>query len=158
MDRLNDVDADRFALAIDRGAADSLDPIEDRIDPEPAELDIARPTNEQLARLARSIHAERYFRNEFLDCDLLGEPVYDMLLMLFAASLEGKRMSVTDLTVSSGVPQTTALRWINVLHDRGYTRRTPNPNDARVVYIEIEPEGRARMTAFLQKAWERRVR
>ena len=61
-------------------------------------------------------------------------------------------MTVSDLTRASGVPSTTALRWMATLQEQGLTRRRLNHLDARVVFIEMETKGRDQVAAFLQKA------
>ena len=110
------------------------------------------PTTEELVAFAKRISAMRGCRNNFLSDDLLGEPGYDMMLALFIADADGHRLTVSDLTRASGVPSTTALRWMATLQERGLTRRRLNNLDARMVFIELEPKGRDQVAAFLKKA------
>ena len=117
--------------------------------------EILPPTTADLLSLAKRLFAARERRRHFLSEDLFGEPAWDMLLALFAASLSGHRMTVSHLCTASGVPPTTALRWLDTLRDKGLTRRLKNPLDGRVIFVEMEPEGRARMTAYLENIWFR---
>ncbi|MCB2078548.1 MAG: MarR family transcriptional regulator, partial [Novosphingobium sp.] len=64
-------------------------------------------------RLVRRIIRQRQLRTRFFDGDLFADPAWDMLLDLTAARAEHARVSVTSLCIASGVPPTTALRWIS---------------------------------------------
>lgn len=85
----------------------------------------------------RSIIRARRTRSHFLDGDLFADPAWDMLLDLFAARLEGCRVSVSSLCGAADVPPTTALRWISGLQARGYVRRVPDEQDARRIFVEL---------------------
>lgn len=111
-------------------------------------------SDEQLLRFAKGIHAARLRRQDFLGAELLGEPGWDMMLALFIAALEQYSLTISNLIAASGVPPTTALRWIEVLHDRGFVSRKPNKLDRRVIFIELETEGRAQMAGLLETAWK----
>jgi DNA-binding MarR family transcriptional regulator len=111
------------------------------------------PAASDLLSLAKRIITARQKRSQYLATKLLGEPAYDMLLSLFVASLEQRPMSVSELVRASGVPSTTALRWIGVLQDHGMTRRRNHPLDARVTYVEFEQSGMDRMQALLEVAF-----
>lgn len=111
------------------------------------------PSSKQLLALAQRLYSSRERRRNYISPELFGEPAWDMLLALFCANAACHRLSVTSLCLASGAPQTTALRWIDSLHERGLTRRVKNPLDARVVFIELEPEGKARMLAYLEDVW-----
>lgn len=63
-------------------------------------------------RLVRNIIRARQSRIRFFGNDLFADPVWDMLLDLAVARVEHRRVSVTSLCIASGVPTTTALRWI----------------------------------------------
>ncbi len=70
-------------------------------------------------RLIRRIIRQRQLRARFFDGDLFADPAWDMLLDLTAARAEHVRVSVTSLCIASGVPPTTALRWIGQMIDGG---------------------------------------
>ncbi len=54
---------------------------------------------------------ERMFGNP----DLFADPAWDILIDLFIASEEGRKISVSSACIASAVPTTTALRWIKIL-------------------------------------------
>lgn len=76
-------------------------------------------------------------RTSFVECDLLFDPAWWMLHDLFLAKLRGKRLSVTAVTIGSGAPDTTALRYLRLLEARGYVQRVPDETDKRRHFIEI---------------------
>lgn len=73
--------------------------------------------------------ALRRRRNEILGDELFGEPAWDMLLGLFVADEEQRRLSVPSLCSAAGVPPSTALRWLVTLERRGAVVREANPAD-----------------------------
>lgn len=77
----------------------------------------------------------RYFANE-----LFADPAWDMMLDLFHAELTHQRVSVSSLCIASGVPATTALRWLKTLVDEGICIRRPDERDSRRIYVELMPE------------------
>ena len=91
-------------------------------------------------------------RREFVSSDLLGAPAWDIMLALFVAAIEQHRTTVSEIVLASGAPSTTALRWIEVLRQRGIIGRVPSAHDARVTYVFMEPEGIGQMAAFLEDA------
>jgi hypothetical protein len=91
------------------------------------------------AKLVRKIQRARSRRTDFLSTTLFGEPAWDMLLELFASAIEQKRVTVGELCIASNVPQTTALRWIDVLVREELVTRRSDPLDARRVHLELMP-------------------
>ena len=99
----------------------------------------ARPGRPALpdARLVRRIIHQRQLRARFLTGELFADPAWDMLLDLAAARVEHARVSVTSLCIASGVPPTTALRWIGQLTDMGLFERVEDETDRRRVFIQL---------------------
>jgi len=107
------------------------------------------------ARLVRRIIRQRQLRARFFDGDLFGDPAWDMLLDLTAARVEHSRVSVTSLCIASGVPPTTALRWIGQMVDAGLFERVEDETDRRRAFIQLADkaaEGMARYFAELGRA------
>lgn len=82
---------------------------------------------------------------------LFQEPAWDMLLHLFIQQERGERVPISNLSLASCVPQTTALRWIKVLEKEGLICSWPSKSDARVRYIGLTPETHARMIHYLDR-------
>ena len=83
-------------------------------------------------------------RERFFDASLFADPAWDILLELYLARLEQRRVSISSLCIASAVPATTALRHIRTLVEKNLILREPNPFDGRVAYAELTE------TAFLQ--------
>ncbi|GAB7554173.1 hypothetical protein NRB_36840 [Novosphingobium sp. 11B] len=100
------------------------------------------------ARLVRRIIRQRQLRARFLDNDLFADPAWDMLLDLTASRLEGKRVSVTSLCIASGVPPTTALRWIGQMVDAGLFVRLSDGADKRRAFIDLSEKALQAMARY----------
>jgi DNA-binding MarR family transcriptional regulator len=101
------------------------------------------------ARWVRSLLTARAERSRFFSARLFADPAWDMLLELYAAELAQRRTSVTGLGSSSGVPPTTALRWMNVLEQDGLVIREDDPLDGRRVFIALSEKGSRAIRAYL---------
>lgn len=88
-------------------------------------------------RLVRRIIRQRHLRGKFFDSSLFADPAWDILLDLTAARAEHVRVSVTSLCIASGVPPTTALRWIGQMVDAGLLERVEDEEDRRRAYIAL---------------------
>ena len=111
-------------------------------------------------RLVRRIIRQRQLRARFFDGDLFADPAWDMLLDLTAARAEHTRVSVTSLCIASGVPPTTALRWIGQLCDAALFQRVEDEADRRRAFIALTDraaDGMARYFAELGTAAARLV-
>lgn len=88
-------------------------------------------------RLVRRIIRQRQLRARFFEADLFADPAWDMLLDLTAARAEHTRVSVTSLCIASGVPPTTALRWIGQMTEAGLLQRVDDEADRRRAFITL---------------------
>lgn len=83
-------------------------------------------------------YANRLFRQGAFEQDYItGEPCWDALLDLCIAEIEGHRVSVTSLCIASGVPVTTALRWIALLERDDMIERQADLRDKRRTFLRI---------------------
>lgn len=88
-------------------------------------------------RLVRRIIRQRQLRARFFDGDFFGDPAWDILLDLTAARAEHARVSVTSLCIASGVPPTTALRWIGMMTEVGLLQRVEDDTDRRRAFVAL---------------------
>lgn len=103
--------------------------------------------------LARQTYDDRRRRTKiFRSEDLFGEPAWDILLDLFIAAKERRRVSVTSACIGSAVPSTTALRWITILERQGLLMREADPGDARRVYVKLSAHGYTAMLEYFASA------
>ncbi|WP_159975675.1 MULTISPECIES: MarR family transcriptional regulator [unclassified Novosphingobium] len=103
--------------------------------------------------LARQTYEDRRRRTKiFRSEELFGEPAWDILLDLFIAAKERRRVSVTSACIGSAVPSTTALRWIAILEKQSLLVREADPGDARRVYVKLSARGYAAMLEYFASA------
>lgn len=99
-------------------------------------------------RLVRRIIRQRKLRGKFFDPALFADPAWDMLLDLTAARAEHLRVSVTSLCIASGVPPTTALRWIGQLTEAALVERVEDETDRRRAFIALTDKAAEGMARF----------
>lgn len=86
----------------------------------------------------------RYFNPDYFS----GEAAWNILLDLAAAQIEGKRIAVTSACIASGVPPTTALRWIAVLEDDGMILKENDFSDKRRTFLRISDHGMTLINSY----------
>jgi hypothetical protein len=91
------------------------------------------------AVFARHILAARGRIGNFIDADLFADPARDILLDLFVAGEEGRRISISSCCIAAAVPPTTALRWIGMLKKRNLIQETVDPADGRRKWLSLTP-------------------
>ena len=106
----------------------------------------AQPGDAEMVR--RMIRARR-LRDRFFQGGLFEEPAWDMLLDLYAAHLEGVRVSVSSLCIAAAVAPTTALRWIGKLTEVGLFARQPDPVDRRRAFMILTERALEGMRGYL---------
>lgn len=99
-------------------------------------------------RLVRLIIRQRQLRSEFIGGDLFADPAWDILLDLTAARVEHTRVSVTSLCIASGVPPTTALRWIGQMVEAGLLDRVEDETDRRRAFIQLSDKAADAMARY----------
>jgi hypothetical protein len=99
-------------------------------------------------RLVRRILRQRQMRARFFDGELFADPAWDMLLDLTAARVEHTRVAVTSLCIASGVPPTTALRWIGQMTAAGLLERVEDETDRRRVFITLSDSAADAMAKY----------
>lgn len=87
-------------------------------------------------------------RAKFFNSELFGEPSWDMLLELYAADLAQRRVAVSSLAITAGVPLTTALRWMSALQKDGLIARENDPLDGRRVFVKLSARGREAIESY----------
>lgn len=119
-------------------------------EPDDAAARLARSQRPPLPdpRLVRQIIRQRQARARFFDGDLFADPAWDMLLDLTAARAEHKRVSITSLCIASGVPPTTALRWISQLVETGLFERVEDEQDRRRAFVALSDRAAEAMARY----------
>jgi hypothetical protein len=65
-----------------------------------------------IASLAAAMLRIRRVRAQFLPAELLSEPVWDVLLELFVADAEGKRLTGREISERANIPPSVMGRWL----------------------------------------------
>lgn len=110
----------------------------------------AVPGEVEAVAAARRVLFERRRRKQFLPAELFGEPAWDILLDLFASRLESKDISVSSACIASGVPPTTALRWLARLEILGLVERVQDAQDKRRVHVRLTSAGEDAVASWLR--------
>ena len=109
-----------------------------------------------LLSYAEALYSIRRDRAEnFGNRQLFGEPAWDILLDLYIAQTRGKMVSVSSACIASGVPSTTALRYLAVLEEEGMIERQHDPADARRSWIKLTLRGAKAVRKTLLSATSR---
>ncbi len=114
----------------------------------PAHVDDER----RLVHLAQRHYDLRRVRDEiFSSFDIFGEAAWDMLLSLFAAQLDDRKVTIGALCSVSGVSTNSAMRWIALLQDTGLIVRYADERDAATEYMRLTPYAHGLMANYLTR-------
>lgn len=116
----------------------------------PDERDLAKRSI-ALARYMRVIRKER---DKHLPIGLAGEPAWDMLLDLYIAHDTASSLSIDALCMSSGLPHSTAIRWVAALESSGFAARDKGEDEGAET-IRITPEAYRRIELYLADSVDR---
>ena len=97
---------------------------------EPADLSPGTPPfcPKARAHMVRNLIRHRRRREQLFGAEVFADPVWDILLDLYASHHEGKNVAVTSLCIAAAVPPTTALRTED-LRAAGLRRTKPQPDE-----------------------------
>ena len=109
------------------------------------------PATQLITAAAKAMYRARRRRQRhfaMLERDF-GEPVWDVMLDLFIAGREKRRVSVSSACIAADVPPTTALRWIQHLEEQAIVVREPDPLDRRRAYLQLSEPMAAAMEGYI---------
>lgn len=112
--------------------------------------DIGRNKTALLSVVSRYLEA-RMTRANFFPQVQFNDPCWDIMVEIYASTLAGRRMTVSDACVGMGVSISTALRWLNYLECRGLISRQADNCDRRRTYVELSPETELAFTAYFER-------
>lgn len=107
------------------------------------------PFDQGQAELARLLYRQRRQRDQHLPAELLGEPAWDILLILYWARHSRRRLTLAAVCASCGAPGTTGLRYIEHLHRSGFATRIPDAADKTVSWLCLSDDGDQRVGRYL---------
>jgi DNA-binding MarR family transcriptional regulator len=107
-------------------------------------------------RFVHDLVQARRDRSALFGPELLGEPAWDILLELYVAELDRQKVLVSKVGKSSGIAETTALRWLDRLENDGWLTRVPDPSRGRRVFVMLTGRGSVAMQVYVDKQIARR--
>lgn len=87
--------------------------------------------------------------------DLFADPAFNILLTLYVSRAEDRDVSTSAACTASGVPTTTALRWINALARRGMIHKRSLASDRRFTYLELSDKTGTALDRFFDLILDR---
>lgn len=103
--------------------------------------------------------AQKYLRwgrrkSEALDAGngLFTDSCWNMCLDIYICGLKEERVTVSGIAHSSGIPMTTAMRYINVMAEQGLIQKTQNPADNRMTFVSVSPDCMNKINDLLSDA------
>jgi hypothetical protein len=106
--------------------------------------------DERLGAAAFCILRLRQLRSEYFKTAIFGEPAWEMLLALFIDSFCGVAPSDASICARSGVPSTTALRWLEYLQQQQLVVKDAHQE----VNVRLSDKGLETVRGFLEAALE----
>lgn len=89
-------------------------------------------------------------RVDYLPPELLSDPAWVMLLELLQGELAGNRVSMSRVCQASGVPDSTAIRWLKALGQHDLVIRRSDPDDAGDEIVELTSKGSAALRRYFR--------
>lgn len=85
------------------------------------------------------------------------EPLWDIMVEIYANALAGRQMSVSDACLGMGLSTSTALRCLKYHEGLGLIARSDDPRDARRSFVELSEGAEAALTAYFEQITSRRL-
>ena len=114
--------------------------------------------DEERARIRIVVETQeiRRRRDDIFGRDLFGDPAWNILLELYLAELEDRKMLLSHVAEDEVSPST-VLRWLNKLEREGWIRREPDPTRGRRIYAVLTPKASKAMRIYVDDLLIRRM-
>lgn len=113
-------------------------------------------TRSEISVLSSLVAARRERNRRFANgAKLFCDPAWDIMIDLLDAGMRGRSVSITGACGASGVPSTTALRYVGLLEQEDLIERASDEHDGRRVFLSLTARGWAEMRAYA--AWMAKV-
>lgn len=83
---------------------------------------------------------------------LFSDGCWNMCLDIYICNLNEQPVTVSSIAHSSGIPMSTAMRYINVMAEQKLLLKSLNPADNRMVFISISAAGMENITKILKSS------
>lgn len=107
---------------------------------------------EELVRRAEKLLRWSRLKAETLNLGsgLFADSCWNMCLDVYICDLKGNKITVSSIAHSSGIPMTTAMRYINVMAEEGLLEKSPNPSDNRMIFISSSATCKDKISTILR--------
>lgn len=106
---------------------------------------------EELGEMIKGHIASRQRRAKFFPADIFADPAWDILLEVFLADIEQRRLTISCACMAACVPPTTALRWISSMTATGLLERYPDRHDGRRHYVQLSTVASQSMRSYFSE-------
>lgn len=109
-------------------------------------------SNEELIRRAEKLLQWSRLKAEMLNLGsgLFADSCWNMCLDVYICDLKDNKITVSSIAHSSGIPMTTAMRYINVMAEEGLLEKAPNPSDNRMIFISTSATCKDKISTILR--------
>ena len=127
--------------AISRKPVNSNDPV----------IAIANIDTAELIQRAEKLLKWNRLKAEILNpgSGLFADSCWNMCLDTCICDLKGKKITVSAIAHGSGIPMTTAMRYINVMVEEGLLQKSPNPSDNRMIFLSTSEACKEKISTLL---------
>ncbi|MGW8142257.1 winged helix DNA-binding protein [Sphingomonas zeae] len=101
--------------------------------------------------LCRDLYRIRRLRDSILGADMFNDHAWDMMLDLYQAELDGADVPVVSLCAAALIPQTSGLRIISALVERGLVQKRVDSADRRRCFVTLTVQGHRAMAEFVNR-------
>jgi len=99
------------------------------------------PTKDELLAEARHQFKARLLREAHFEGLPFHETGWEILLELYMAEAEGRKLNITAIGLDGHIPTATLVRWIAVLEQRQLVVRQPDMADRRRTWVSLTALG-----------------
>lgn len=82
----------------------------------------------------------RYIRRDFLPDLTFENPMWAVIFQIYQSEIEGRILYISNVGDLAQIPQTTALRSLEILTRKDLVWRVPNKSDKRMVKVCLSPQ------------------
>ena len=109
------------------------------------------PSDSMISELVGYERRARTVRGEMFQDHAINDASWPLLQDLFKAHLRGQKVRTKELCATSGLPQTTVLRYLDHLETFAVIEREEDPEDNRGKFILLSAAGRQWMTEYYEQ-------
>lgn len=104
-----------------------------------------------LCAMAERLYSERRQRDAHFPPGLFGEPAWDLLLALFIAQEEGRKLGVAEAFAAAGIGASAGKTLVGKLKREGLIAALADPSDRRLRLLTLTRDGSDRLTDYLTR-------